>query len=293
MGKYNVFKNGSVDIHIPTDYQDNGWSIENGNAIHNNVNSGFLANTVFMSESNILYSVNFNLQNISSGVLRVYLGNLMVYETGEVGPKSILVEAGIPGKLRFWSDANLSFTDLSIKKGDIEFNTILFDDDNNMFTGYASYTSDIMTKFLDDMYSFKEGQLWRHNVNEVRNSFYGVTYPSKITFYVNPVPTMDKDFYSMFLNASDPWYVEDIQILPREGKSRGQRSRIKQGNFKLYKGRYAADFLRDMNDPRFTTELEALMKGGTLQGMIMKVTISNTSVSETRLTSIETEYSVK
>ena len=50
-----------------------------------------------------------------------------------------------------------------------------------------------MTKFLDDFYRFEDGSLYRLNVNDARNTFGGITYPSRITFFVNTAPTEDKE----------------------------------------------------------------------------------------------------
>lgn len=293
MGKYNVFKNGSVDIIAADDYQDNGWTISGSSAIHDSLNSGYLENSIFIPDSETAYVLTLNLVEISGGSFKVYVGDTLLDEFTQPGIKSIDIPVGSVGKLMFWSDANMYFNSEVIVKGEIESKTILFDNDNNAFTGYASYTADFMTKFLDDFYRFEDGSLYRLNVNDSRNTFGGITYPSKITFFVNTAPTEDKDFYSIIFNSTDPWYVEDVYIYPTKGKHKGQRSRIKKGNFKRYKGKFVADFLRDLNDPRFQDELSALMNGATLSGEIMRITISNQQTTETRLVSIETEFSIK
>ena len=293
MGRYNVFKNGSVQIIAVDDYQDNGWSISGNSAIHDSLNSGYLENSIFYSDLEIEYELTLNLVEITGGSFRVYIGNTLLKEFTSAGVKTIPIPVGSIGKLRFWSNADMYFTSEVIAKGEVDPQTILFDNDNNAFVGNASYTADFITKFLDDFYRFENGSLYRLNANESRNTFGGITYPSKITFYINSAPTADKDFFTIIFDSSDPWHVEEILIAPKEGKVKGQKSRIKKGNFKLYKGKYVADFLRDMNDPRFQDELSALMGGAELSGKIMKVTISNTQTTETRLINIETEFSIK
>jgi hypothetical protein len=122
--------------------------------------------------------------------------------------------------------------------------------------------------------------------------YYGQKYPSVIVFNANVAFDQEKDFYTFYIDGNKPWSI-DVTIPSTEGKTNGQKSRIKKGNFKWYKGKYVADFLRDMNDARFDTELQALMKGAYLQGKVMKVTMTVDSDDHVELVSVSIDVSVK
>ena len=52
-------------------------------------------------------------------------------------------------------------------------------------------------------------QLWRHYDNSVnRSNFYGVDYPSSITFVFNPNPTNSKSFKTIGYEGSNGWQVD-------------------------------------------------------------------------------------
>lgn len=63
-------------------------------------------------------------------------------------------------------------------------------------------------------YSFKGGNLFRHNVNETRNNFYGVQYKSTIQSVLNESPLENKLFKTLNLEGDSPWdavLATDIQ----------------------------------------------------------------------------------
>ena len=64
------------------------------------------------------------------------------------------------------------------------------------------------------LYTFKGGNLYRHNVNESRNTFYGITSPTTITTVLNTDALSTKLFKTIDIESQDPWEVSlysDIQ----------------------------------------------------------------------------------
>ena len=55
---------------------------------------------------------------------------------------------------------------------------------------FYSYFPDFMIGMNSFFYSFKGGNLWRHNTNETRNNYYGINYKSTITSVFNPEPSL-------------------------------------------------------------------------------------------------------
>jgi hypothetical protein len=63
-------------------------------------------------------------------------------------------------------------------------------------------------------YTFNKGNLYQHNVNELRNNYYGEQYNSQITSVFNQNPLENKIFKTLNLESNDAWeaYLEtDIQ----------------------------------------------------------------------------------
>lgn len=290
MGRYTILKNSQLDIELTTDYQDNGWSFVNGTAVHDDCNQGSIRNTIFVPESGQSYKINITVANLQSGIVRFSMGGYS-HEIATNGNHvfSFVTENIEP--IEIWSDANVIVSGLAIYEGEQNSKTLLFNEDNNQFVGYRSYDPDMTTKFIDEFISFKNGMLYIHDKSEVRNNFYGEQYPSVISFYANIESEKDKDFFSIVLEGNQPWLVE-VEIPTKQGLI-SQRSRIKPGRFVFEKGSFRADFLRDMNDPRFETELEALMRGAYLVGKYMKITLTNNSAQPVKLVSASVEVGIK
>ena len=92
--------------------------------------------------------------------------------------------------------------------------TLTFDDGVKGWTSFYSYIPDFMIGMNNYFYSFKNGNLYRHNVNETRNNFYGVQYNSTLRSVFNDIPLENKLFKTINLEGDDTWGVElstDIQ----------------------------------------------------------------------------------
>ena len=70
---------------------------------------------------------------------------------------------------------------------------------------FYSYMPDWMIGMNNYFYTFKHGNLYRHNVNPVRNNFYGDQYNSTITSVFNDAPLVNKLFKTLSLQGDDTW----------------------------------------------------------------------------------------
>lgn len=289
MGTYTTLTNQPIDIHLGDDWYDNGWSISEGKAIHESCNEGTIRNTTMPTESGETYKVRFTVMNWSSGIVYAILGGVNGPNVSANGTYEQEITAMDSSGLKFWSDGDLTIELIRVSLGEIPAVTFSFDRNNLSWASYWSYSPDLMARFLDGYYTWKDGQLWKHNANEVRNNFYGEQYPSIIKFFVNISPTQIKDFYSVRLKSNKVWVATEIRIPPREGKSNGQLSRLKKGRFKRLQGDWFADFMRDMLDPRFLNEVDALVGGALLQGNWMEITLENNDEGEVRMMSVDVQ----
>jgi len=73
------------------------------------------------------------------------------------------------------------------------------------WTSFHSYQPEWMVTMNNFMYSFKNGNLYKHNTNVARNTYYGTYYPSKITSIFNDDPDQPKSFKTLSTNSNVAW----------------------------------------------------------------------------------------
>jgi hypothetical protein len=56
-----------------------------------------------------------------------------------------------------------------------------------------------------NFYTFKNGDLYIHNLNQNRNNFYGIPGKSTLSTIFNVEPTTIKKFKNIFIDSNDPW----------------------------------------------------------------------------------------
>ncbi len=92
--------------------------------------------------------------------------------------------------------------------------TLTYSDGVEGWVSYYSYIPDYMIGMNNYFYTFKGGNLYRHNVNPLRNRFYGADYPSTVKSVFNDVPLENKLFKTLNLEGDDAWaatMITDIQ----------------------------------------------------------------------------------
>jgi hypothetical protein len=93
--------------------------------------------------------------------------------------------------------------------------TLSYSEDSKGWPSFYSYLPDYMIGMNGYFYSFgpttnddgsvSGGNLYRHNVNETRNEYYGVQYGSTITGVLNIEPKTIKLFKTMSYESDDRW----------------------------------------------------------------------------------------
>lgn len=293
MGAYTVTYNGTISIDLSDDYRDNGWAITNGVAKHSSCNAGFIKLNSFPFKVGVPNVFKYVVSNYSSGNININVGSQSGANTNSNGIKQITITpTSANDVITFFADGNVWVELLEVYTQTTETTGIAlyFNEPSDKWVMYSSIRPEFMLKFINSFYSWKDGTLWEHHVNPLHNNFYGVQYTSKIIFYVNLNPTAVKSFFSMRQKSNSLWTASnegDILLFPSEGKPNGQVSRLKASRFKRLQTDYFADFLRDMNDPRFVDKQQALLKGAQLQGNVMQITLENDSTDKVRLLSID------
>lgn len=296
MGAYTVVKNKPFFIDLSADYVDQGWTVSNGVACHSGCNSGYLPMTMNLSSA-AQWTFRYKILNRTSGGINIIVNGVSGTVNSAVGEFSDTFTVTGPSVLvQFFSDGIncLSLLQIFSPTQTTTGTTFMFNEDANRFIQYSDYKPEFMLKFKNKSFGFKNGSLWENNINPIRNNFFGVQYKSLIKFYfIGNDAEEVKKLYGIEINSNEVWACPnntDIKIFPNFRKPNGIFSRLKKGNFVNIQGKWYADFLKTLNDPRFNTEIEALMKGGDLIGQVAEITIENTSTTEVRLISVDIFY---
>lgn len=84
--------------------------------------------------------------------------------------------------------------------------TITFDESVKGWTSFHTYSPDWMLGMNNKFFSFKNGELYIHDSDEVpRNTFYGVQSPSKISLMINDNPSDIKELQAISLEGNYSW----------------------------------------------------------------------------------------
>ena len=81
------------------------------------------------------------------------------------------------------------------------------------WTSFHSYFPEWMENMNSFMYTFKNGEMWKHNSNATRNSWYGTTYPSSVTVLFNDSPNEPKMFKTLSYDSDHKWNATVITDL--------------------------------------------------------------------------------
>lgn len=83
--------------------------------------------------------------------------------------------------------------------------TLTFSARSNGWTSRWSFIPDWMIGLNNSFYTWKNGELYKHDTNTKRNEFYGVQYPSTITPILNTDPAQVKVFKTLALDSNKAW----------------------------------------------------------------------------------------
>ena len=86
--------------------------------------------------------------------------------------------------------------------------TLTYSESSKGFPSFYSYFPDMMIGMNNYLYSFIGGNLYRHNTNEKRNTYYDVFEPSMIKSVFNDTPLENKLFKTINLESDSAWTGE-------------------------------------------------------------------------------------
>ncbi len=83
--------------------------------------------------------------------------------------------------------------------------TLTYSESAAGFPSFYSYIPEKIIGMNNYLYTFKQGNLYRHNVNAARNTYYGTYVASTITSVFNAQPLENKLFKTINLESDDAW----------------------------------------------------------------------------------------
>ena len=87
--------------------------------------------------------------------------------------------------------------------------TLSYSETTKGWVSFHSYEPEWMERLGADFYSFKDGNIYKHDTNNTRNNFYGTSYDTSVTFSSNKGPSDVKVFKTLKLETnSDQWYAD-------------------------------------------------------------------------------------
>lgn len=114
--------------------------------------------------------------------------------------------------------------------------TLAYSDASKGWTSFFSYIPEKMIGMNSYFYSFKNGNLWRHNTNDLRNNFYGDQFTSKVVGVFNIEPTSVKNFNTFSTDNDTPWDCTFYTDLSKGTISKSQFVEKEGGYFAYIRG---------------------------------------------------------
>jgi len=96
--------------------------------------------------------------------------------------------------------------------------TITYSEDVKGWTSFHSYEPEWMVGLGAEFFTFKNGNLYKHDTNDARMNFYGSQYLMKITFVSNKGPSDVKVFKNLKLETNSSQWAADLSSEMENGE---------------------------------------------------------------------------
>lgn len=298
---YSIIQNTTGFVDPSLQALNTGWTVDGVYGVHQSCNPGtMIAMTDFGLQAGRQYVFIYTLDQWVSGQVYLIAGTQNGTSRTANGVYTETLTMTGNQFLSFFSDgalriSMLQFYDLLL--GPQSGRTITFNEKENRWVQEWGWYPELMVKFVDKLFAFKNGVLWLHNSNPVMNNFFGQQYSAQITFIPNQDYETNKLWYNMRFDSTGGWYVQDITIRPNDQFPNGMQTRMSKANCKSIDGVLWADILRDMNDPNFfeipdpaLRAAVAMFQGRMMQGGYLVVTLQNDDNIPATIASVETYY---
>ncbi|WP_418360171.1 hypothetical protein [Sphingobacterium detergens] len=288
-----VINEGINRISILTEMASTGWTVSNGQLIHEEGKEGFAVLLSEFIEQGKVYKIRYTVDSYDSGILIPLVGTTAGIQRNAAGTFEEEIEALEDGSISFFSNGEISISYLFVSQGKIKGETMVFSEKGMKWAGSYGFVPDKFIRYKGMLFAHKDATLYEHNKSNKRNEFYGEKFPSKIRFVSNDQYRLNKVFFGIKIDSVGAWQVDRIRTNKTDQFPNGMESRLPVKNIKLMDGKYWADFFRDMRDPSFAhisdtqiRELKSLNDGRMLQGNYLEIEMSCDTEKELKLVSV-------
>ena len=161
---------------------------------------------------------------------------------------------------------------------DYLYETIAFSEKKKRWVTFYSYIPEFMVSNNISLITFKDGQLYTHNSNDVYNNFYGEQFTQQIRFVSNQSPEMIKFYNNINIQATAKF------SMPEATNQFGQSTSLITDDFVDDEGVFKASLLRDANTPNVDN---ALLEGDEMRCHSMTISLENTDTQLVKLLLVE------
>lgn len=127
--------------------------------------------------------------------------------------------------------------------------------------------------------SYKDGDLYVHDMNTLYNNFYGVQSGSSITLVSNEEPSAKKVFQDIYTESTFPWAMLATNKM-------GQETSLLTTDFENIEGVFYAALLKDSNTP----VTDPIINGDDMRDYTMEITLTNNETTESNLFAVNIRH---
>ncbi len=299
---FTTLQNTPVEIDLLIQGNSVGWSIDNGDAVHEACNAGSIyltGGTIAIGET---WQFSYTIVSISGSYVQAFMGTTAgAQRTSALFYTETLVVAGNNPQFYFYAPSatvcrvrlfNIQKVSQSVSLK--QNNTIVWSEKNNKWSSFHTYNSDCGFSLFTNLYTYKAGSMWAHKASlPTRNNLYGVQYETILQLTSSSVE--NKTFQSISYEGNT------LMITTSDGieTSLGQISELAaldylkdvltEGvdtlNIYSYEGVFATSFLRDKNSP------DGLINGDVLKGSYITVELITVDAGVLKLKNVNVHSS--
>lgn len=157
-----------------------------------------------------------------------------------------------------------------------------FSEGMNIWTSFYGFSPETMVYLYKNLYTFKYGNMYKHNSNDLYNVFYQVAGESSIEFVTNAAPSDKKVFNAIGLEGNAAWAMEDAST------PSGQSTSLLVSDFDEREGFYYSDLLFDVNTPNVDNPL---IEGDRMRDYSMTIKLTNNLRTFVELFAVNVNFS--
>ena len=187
-----------------------------------------------------------------------------------------------------WASGIVAATDLGEIILLVPIETLMFSEPANAWTSFLDFTPESMVTCGVDFISFALlGELWLHNSNDTRGSYYGTEYPAEVTIPFNTPPDIQKKFENVEQEANSIWKSDTDGDITTVG---GQTSLLEEAFYEEFQpNEFAAGFRQDSSTPN---ETYPLLNGYDLRDRVLSMRLVNANTTKATLEAVAVSFSV-